>query len=71
MPGLIGDAVEEFGIDISKSHIVGDRWRDIEAGQRAGCATCFFIDYGYLEKMPCNPFTVVQSLVHVAQIIVN
>ena len=71
LPGLIGDAVEEFGIDISKSHIVGDRWRDIEAGQRAGCATCFFIDYGYLEKMPCNPFTVVQSLVHVAQIIVN
>jgi D-glycero-D-manno-heptose 1,7-bisphosphate phosphatase len=28
--------------------MIGDRWRDIEAGQRAGCTT-LFIDYNYAE----------------------
>jgi D-glycero-D-manno-heptose 1,7-bisphosphate phosphatase len=31
--------------------MVGDRWRDIEAGERAGCKTVF-LDYGYNEKQP-------------------
>ncbi len=31
--------------------MIGDRWRDIEAGSRAGCKT-FFIDYGYDERAP-------------------
>jgi D-glycero-D-manno-heptose 1,7-bisphosphate phosphatase len=31
--------------------MVGDRWRDIEAGQRAGCTT-LFIDYDYSEAKP-------------------
>jgi len=31
--------------------MVGDRWRDVAAGQAAGCAN-FFIDYGYRQKRP-------------------
>ena len=31
--------------------MVGDRWRDVEAGRRAGCRTVF-IDYGYAEAKP-------------------
>jgi D-glycero-D-manno-heptose 1,7-bisphosphate phosphatase len=31
--------------------MVGDRWRDIEAGQRAGCMTVF-IDCDYAERQP-------------------
>ena len=29
--------------------MVGDRWSDIEAGNKAGCKT-IFIDYKYKEK---------------------
>jgi D-glycero-D-manno-heptose 1,7-bisphosphate phosphatase len=51
LPGLLIAAASLHQIDLSKSYMIGDRWRDIEAGQRAGCRT-IFIDYGYLEKQP-------------------
>ena len=38
-PGMIRRAVEEFGIDLSKSFIIGDRWRDMEMGKAVGCRT--------------------------------
>jgi D-glycero-D-manno-heptose 1,7-bisphosphate phosphatase len=41
--------------------MVGDRWRDVSAGQAAGCPV-FFIDYSYNEKSPKMPFTKVSSL---------
>lgn len=50
-PGLILRAAAEWDVDLSCSYVVGDRWRDIEAGRRAGCAT-IFIDYGYSEQRP-------------------
>jgi D-glycero-D-manno-heptose 1,7-bisphosphate phosphatase len=61
-PGLLLEAAREHGIGLGASFMVGDRWRDVAAGQRAGCKTCFFIDYGYAEKRPEQPFTVVKSL---------
>ncbi|MGA2183331.1 MAG: transaldolase [Bryobacteraceae bacterium] len=50
-PGLLTMAAGAFDIDLAGSFIVGDRWRDIEAGQRAGCRT-IFIDRGYRERRP-------------------
>jgi len=50
-PGMLMDAMREHGLDLASCVMVGDRWRDVEAGQRAGCATVF-IDYGYNEKQP-------------------
>lgn len=50
-PGLLLKAAEEWDIDLAASFMVGDRWRDIEAGHRAGCRTAF-IDYEYLERRP-------------------
>lgn len=50
-PGMLTDAAREHGLDLASCYMVGDRWRDVEAGQRAGCATVF-IDYGYDEKQP-------------------
>jgi D-glycero-D-manno-heptose 1,7-bisphosphate phosphatase len=38
-PGLILNAAARDGIDLTQSFMVGDRWRDIEAGQRAGVRT--------------------------------
>lgn len=50
-PGMLLAAAEVWGIDLSRSFMVGDRWRDIEAGRRAGCSTVF-IDYLYAEPRP-------------------
>ena len=45
------DAAARLGIDLSASVMVGDRWRDIEAGRQAGCRTVF-VDRGYDERRP-------------------
>ncbi|MBF0552667.1 MAG: HAD-IIIA family hydrolase, partial [Deltaproteobacteria bacterium] len=47
--GLLRQAAEQYHIDLSSSFMVGDRWRDIEAGHNAGCLTVL-IDYAYAEK---------------------
>ncbi len=51
LPGLILQAARELGIDVARSVAVGDRWRDIAAGQKAGCMTVW-IDCGYDEPKP-------------------
>jgi D-glycero-D-manno-heptose 1,7-bisphosphate phosphatase len=53
-PGMLLDAAMRFSIDLEQSFMIGDRWRDIEAGQRAGCRT-ILIDYGYEERGPLRP----------------
>jgi D-glycero-D-manno-heptose 1,7-bisphosphate phosphatase len=67
LPGLIKSAATQLDLNISSSFLVGDRWRDIEAGQRAGCKT-FFIDYSYPETQPESPFTRVSSLLEAVEI---
>ena len=51
LPGLLLRAAEKYDIDIPRSFMIGDRWRDVDAGASAGCATVW-IDYGYREKRP-------------------
>jgi len=65
-PGLLVDAAVDFGVDLSRSVMVGDRWRDIEAGERAGCRTVF-VDRGYRERRPERPDAVVGSLGEAAE----
>jgi len=50
-PGLMTRAAEQYGIDLSRSFLAGDRWRDIDAGASAGCRT-ILIDRGYSEREP-------------------
>ena len=50
-PGMLRMMEKERGIDLSRSFMVGDRSRDIEAGIAAGCKT-IFLDYGYAEPSP-------------------
>jgi len=38
-PGLILEAAEEWSIDLNKSYVIGDSWKDIKAGKAAGCKT--------------------------------
>lgn len=60
-PGLLVDSAEELSIDLSRSWMVGDRWRDVEAGWRAGCKS-IFIDRGYREKAPEGAYFKARSL---------
>jgi D-glycero-D-manno-heptose 1,7-bisphosphate phosphatase len=60
-PGMILRARESLGVDLARSFIVGDRWRDIEAGRRAGCRTILIGD-GYGETFPCAPTIKLASL---------
>jgi D-sedoheptulose 7-phosphate isomerase len=53
-PGMLLQAARLHNIDLAESFMVGDRWRDVEAGQNAGCRT-IFIDGGYDEKKPVRP----------------
>ena len=49
-PGMLLKAARDWDVNLKASTLVGDRWRDIEAGQRAGCATVYIRrDYGELQ----------------------
>jgi D-glycero-D-manno-heptose 1,7-bisphosphate phosphatase len=61
LPGLLLQAAAKYTIDLSASFMVGDRWRDIEAGRRAGCRTVL-IEQGYLEAESSPPDQPVRSL---------
>lgn len=38
-PGMLLDAAESYDLDLSRSWLIGDAPRDVEAGHRAGCRT--------------------------------
>src|SRR5258708_274436 len=67
-PGLLYRAAHDLGIDLPSSFMVGDRWRDVEAGKRAGCKT-LFIDCGYHERPPSSCDFRVGSLIEASRII--
>jgi D-glycero-D-manno-heptose 1,7-bisphosphate phosphatase len=53
-PGMLLDASAALGIDLPSSWMIGDRWRDVDCGKRAGVRTVF-IDFGYSEKCDTTP----------------
>ena len=69
-PGLLEQAAGELNLSLQNSFMIGDRWRDISAGQSAGCR-CFFIDNLLNERQPVEPFIRVSSLFEAAQIILK
>jgi D-glycero-D-manno-heptose 1,7-bisphosphate phosphatase len=60
-PGMLLEAALAHKLDLPASFMVGDRWRDVEAGFRAGCKTVF-LDRGYREKRSAHADGVVRSL---------
>ena len=67
-PGLLLQAGKKWDVDFKKSFMIGDRWRDIQAGEKVGCKT-IFLDYKYNEKKPKKPDFVSDSLLNAAHII--
>ncbi|TMJ01401.1 MAG: HAD family hydrolase [Alphaproteobacteria bacterium] len=53
-PGLLLNAAKRDGIALDESFMIGDRYRDIEAGHSAGCRTVL-IGNGYGETFKAQP----------------
>jgi D-glycero-D-manno-heptose 1,7-bisphosphate phosphatase len=49
LPGMLMAAAEEHQIDLKASFMIGDRWKDIEAGKQAKCKT-IWLKNDYDEK---------------------
>ena len=69
-PGMLHAGAADLGVDLAASYMVGDRWRDVEAGEAAGCRT-IFIYYGYAERQPSRYGARVASLEEAAQLILE
>jgi D-glycero-D-manno-heptose 1,7-bisphosphate phosphatase len=53
-PGMLLDAARSLQLDLARSWMIGDRWRDVDCGKRAGVRTVF-IDFGYTEELKSPP----------------
>ena len=49
--GLIKKAKKKWNIDLTKSYLIGDRWRDILLANKLNI-NCFYIDKNYKERKP-------------------
>lgn len=67
-PGMLLDAASALGLDLTRSWMIGDRWRDIDCGRRAGVRTVF-IDYGYAEELQARPDFIAKSFREAADIV--
>lgn len=65
-PGLILDAVRRWRLDPRRSFLVGDRWSDVIAGQRAGCRTVL-VETPYSGRTRCQPDRCVRDLAEAAE----
>lgn len=45
-PGMLLESAKKWNIVLAQSYMIGDSWKDMEAGKRAGC-TCLLINAKY------------------------
>jgi D-glycero-D-manno-heptose 1,7-bisphosphate phosphatase len=69
-PGMLINAAAALDIDFAQSFMIGDRWRDIDCGKRAGCRT-IFIDWGYNEPLREQPDFSAAHLLEAAELILR
>ncbi len=66
--GMLRAASKKYKINLSKSFMIGDRWKDIEAGKKVNCQT-IFINRGYSEKLLSKPDYYIKNLSQINEII--
>ena len=69
-PGMLLDAAKALGIDLPASWMVGDRWKDVDSGKRAGVRT-IFIDYGYEDEHDSSPDHTVRTFAEAVAVILG
>jgi D-glycero-D-manno-heptose 1,7-bisphosphate phosphatase len=60
-PGMLLEAGDDLGLALKGSYMVGDRWRDVEAGRAAGCYT-IRIERHWANERPSQADAIVGSL---------
>lgn len=76
MPGMILAAARDHSLDLARSYVVGDRWRDIEMGLAAGTRT-ILVETGYgrteAARRPAHiaPLPVAANLIEAVSIILK
>lgn len=51
--GMLIESGRKWRIDLSGSFMIGDSWKDMEAGRRAGCV-CLLVDTSYNKDLHCS-----------------
>jgi D-glycero-D-manno-heptose 1,7-bisphosphate phosphatase len=59
-PGMLLRAAASLDVDLKRSFLIGDRWRDVDCAHAAGCRAVF-IDHGYGEALREKPDFVVAT----------
>lgn len=76
-PQFLFDARDEFGLDLSQSYMVGDKWIDLECGWNAGVKQSILVRTGYgaeverTQKDALRNARVVDSLSDAAEMILR
>ncbi len=65
-PGMLLEAAKKWDVNFGRSFLVGDRWRDIEAGKAADCKT-ILIKNG--ASGDCKPDYIVTSLLEATNLV--
>jgi D-glycero-D-manno-heptose 1,7-bisphosphate phosphatase len=69
-PGMLLEAAREWSLDLANSYMIGDRFRDVGAGQNAGCKTVL-VGTGYGEPRTAEPDAVADSLLAASRLILS
>ncbi len=69
-PGMLLAAAAALQIDLRRSYLIGDRWRDIDCARAAGCHA-IFIDRGYREPLREKPDESVSEFAAAVELIVQ
>jgi len=67
-PGLLLNAKKKWNINLDKSYMIGDRWKDVQAGINAGCKT-IFINNNYKENKEIKANLTTDSLLNAVYIL--
>jgi len=69
-PGMLRRAAEALHIDLSRSFLIGDRWRDIDCARAVGCRAVF-IDRGYMEPLRGAPDWTVKTFTEAVEAVLG
>jgi len=70
MPGMVHAATKDHGVDLSKSWLVGDRWRDIHLAKRTGIRSILIGTAATrLDTIPMTPDHTATNLLEAVRII--